>query len=404
MNETASDSMIDIQIEESLVRETLMTIDSANFREDAITLFGFVCIIVLSVIIGIYGPRPIDIKRVSVPVEESGIVDYKNFVTSRMTTWNRFLSFALSGQASGHVVGWEVVFERDGVNSGFTRGVANLSSHSKDEQVTVPFFYHFVDDVTVFRLRLRITGGKLSNFHAVLNAYTGDPSHTILQLSFRLVFALSGLLFLVTLSMRLRSMPFKLWHVEQKVTIPLLFLTVLYCNPFYIFFVYHPSPLYSLWNGIFSALFFAYARFFILVLFGSFRYANKKIETTFFVPKLVYALVLFAASVFKSYNSFPQVSPAFALATYVDHGLYVLYLIWFFSELIRAVFVVDVTDLYKLKLYVCSACVFIAASIFVRQTYNSSLSFTLLFSTENVFALFMAYCHWPYEVMHDGAH
>jgi hypothetical protein len=30
MADTASDEMIDIQIEESLVRETLMTIDSAN--------------------------------------------------------------------------------------------------------------------------------------------------------------------------------------------------------------------------------------------------------------------------------------------------------------------------------------------------------------------------------------
>jgi hypothetical protein len=57
MGDTGSDKMINIQIEESLVCETLMTIDSANSCEDSVILADFFCILVMIALTGIFGRR-----------------------------------------------------------------------------------------------------------------------------------------------------------------------------------------------------------------------------------------------------------------------------------------------------------------------------------------------------------
>ena len=408
MNETASDSMIDIQIEESLVRETLMTIDSANLREDVITLFGFACIVLLSIVTGVYGPISVNTQEFTLPVTHHGMVAQKNFVTGPMTGLNRFLCLEVNGKPSKSVISWEVLIEQDGMKTGFECGTVNLSSHGKDGQLSVPFFGRYVTEPSTFRVRLRATGSNLAYLNGALTAYTGDPSHTILQFCFRSVFALFALLFMLMLAARLRSMPFKLWHVEQKVTIPLLLISALYCNPFYVFVMYHPSEFWDQWNVMMTAVFASYVRFFIIVLFGSFNYANKRIGRRFFVPKLVYAAIVFVVCLWRGRTEFPNRSPNVNVAEYLDRALSAFYYAWLLFEAVRSYTVTDITERYKYNMYVVASIVLIATSLFTRTflatNYRTSLTFTLLFSVENVFALFMAYCHWPYEVMHDQSY
>nr|AGM32799.1 Wnt-binding factor [Coptotermes formosanus] len=60
----------------------------------------------------------------------------------------------------------------------------------------------------------------------------GNAEFVVYSMIFRVLFSLSMLVFLILLLLRLRSSKTSSWHLEQKITISLLFSLALYNNPF----------------------------------------------------------------------------------------------------------------------------------------------------------------------------
>ena len=95
--ESSSDELIDIQIEDSLVRETLMSIDSANCSDDVCTIIGFALTLVFMIFLGIFGPsstytqqtEPYDIGHL-----ESQATQIKLEIVD-ISSFNRAMSLAL---------------------------------------------------------------------------------------------------------------------------------------------------------------------------------------------------------------------------------------------------------------------------------------------------------------------
>jgi hypothetical protein len=95
MGDTASDEMIDIQIEESLVWETLVTINSANYREDMLPLGGFFAILILTALTGIFGPPSVVVQALDREIGNRSMIEPINFVASEISSFNRFVSLSL---------------------------------------------------------------------------------------------------------------------------------------------------------------------------------------------------------------------------------------------------------------------------------------------------------------------
>jgi hypothetical protein len=245
---------------------------------------------------------------------------------------------------------------------------------------------------------------------------TGVPDHTLFQIYFRLVFAFFCLLFLAFLTMRLRLMPPKLWHLEQKLTVPLLFLDLLFTDPLYILHAYRPSRFLIVFHTIMTSLFTSYFRFFVLVLFDSLRYKNRKTDHCFFSPKIAFSLVHFAVSLIHgisddvaSFGDSPlernhtQGTPERA-----EMIIYCTYLIWVAWSVVAASAQVDITERYKFNMYLAASAFSLLALGTVQIIFHwmrlfgrSSLHFAISFAAQNVFVLLMAYCHWPYEMLQD---
>jgi len=95
MLDGSSDSMIDIQIEESLVRGTLMTIDSAKAGEDVLTIAGFLAVLVLSLLTGIFGPPPAAVlEGAGFPRNETR-AQRLSFAGADVSSLNRFVAFSV---------------------------------------------------------------------------------------------------------------------------------------------------------------------------------------------------------------------------------------------------------------------------------------------------------------------
>jgi hypothetical protein len=210
-------------------------------------------------------------------------------------------------------------------------------------------------------------------------------------------------------------MPIKLWHLEQKLTIPLLVLDAFFCNPFYIVQAYRPSQFSILINTFLNAVFTSYFRFFVLVLFDSLKYKNRKTDGCFFGPKLFFALVQFLVSaghgITDDVISFGESPHSDVMGLFLERFeavLFVIYYVWTIISIIGAFAQVDVTERYKFNMYLAAvgSCLIILGlvqGVFrkLRLFRDSSLHFVIAFSMHNVFVLLMAYCHWPYEVLHD---
>jgi hypothetical protein len=425
MGDTPSDEMIDIQIEESLVRETLMTIDSANYREDVLTLAGFFAILVLTALTGIFGPPSVAIQTIDREITNHSSVERIAFASAPLSGLNRFISLTLkfieaepcaSSQMRPAFV-YRIEARRD--------GVVMHSEQQKFDSVLLPFrkcsasMQLFTDrligyDTVEVSLQMGDLKGEIVKL--VIESATGVPDHSLFQIYFRVVFALFALLFLFCLAMRLRSMPVKLWHLEQKLTIPLLVLDFLFTDPLYIVHFYYPSRNLIILHTVLVALFTSYFRFFVLVLFDSLRFKNRKTTNCFFAPKILFVLCTFVVSVIHgvgddvaSLGDSPlERVHSEGASERVETMFYFFYLFWVAGSVLAASAQVDVTERYKFNMYLSAVAFSLLALGVVQLIFyrlrlfgRSSLHFAISFAVQNIFVLLMAYCHWPYEMLQD---
>lgn len=425
---SSSEDMIDIQIEDSLVRESLMTIDSINFKKALCAIFGFAFLLLVLMVMGIAGPTPTLITG-SESHELNGRKKRIELNLLNLSSLSRFIEVSM-------------VFQRNSTSvnaSGIARVTYEaLFVNSKEEYVHPISIMSHVGEVifekgeldskpvTVWRdnildfenmsISLRVDRVPQNVFSVYTQVKMGDTKHTVFQIYFRSAASLVGFVCLVMFLRSLSVSSMRLWHLEQKLTVPLLVLLILYDNPFYIFHANSPTKTHVITNTILSATFLSYFRFFILVLFASLRFKNRKTERCFFQPKLIFVMMLFIASiihgVYDDIASFDieivETDELEAKIRWTEVTLYLIYITWTAIAIIHAGFNVDVTERYKFIVYLIGGCTALLMLLSVHVLFawkgwfkDSSLSFIMSFAVENVFVLMMVYFHWPFEGVAD---
>ena len=424
--DSSSDDMVNIQIEESLVRETLMAIDSNNFHEDLLTIlcFGFILIFVL--LTGIFGPPDTLPHSNTIDISQDTAIFEKKLPYTDFNSLNNHLaiSIALTPKNKSQSRMMKVQFHytiqcRNGKelvrtqNEKFKEYPVYYSS-ATGMTARIHLFNHTL--ITYDSLELNIifehAGVDFESF--TVNFITGSPEHTTFQMYFRGIFSGIALLFLLFMLYSLRNLEFKLWHLEQKLTIPLLFLLFLYNDPLYIIHCYYPSIVVVIFDRLVYALFHSYLSFFILVLFDSLRYKNRKTDTCFFIPKIILCVLMFtfyaAHGIYDELHMYDEQTgrdPTENALAITELVLYLSFVVLAGFSIVASGIQVDVTERYKFNIYLSSGIIAVlimavAQILFsMRIIYGTSLSFVLKFATENVFTLLMAYFHWPYEVLQE---
>lgn len=430
MSQTSSEDMIDIQIEESLVRETLMSIDSSNMREDIITLIGFFLILVLTILTGIFGP-PASISQRSLKYfNNKTIKEQFSYVASPLSPFNRYIDFGFEMLVKPAMMTRQLPLS-------FSTEITSKKNFAKRHIQTKPHkdfkllvsrgknttkrFTAFTDriinyDSIEFNIKINKTRKGFPFPGIVITTTIGVHDHTIFQIYFRLIFSVFSIIFMITLLVRLKPVQIRYWHLEQKLTVPLLALAFLYNNPFYIIQAYRPSKIWIFYNTIISGLFTSYFKFFVLVLFDSLRYKNRKTDNCFFAPKIALMLLLFFFSSSHgvtddvlAFKGSPQYGNFFEkLFRICENILSLTYFIWAGITIGYSAYEVDITERYKFNMYLASGgtslfllCLVRMLIIGSRHFKFSSIHFVMTYAVENVFVLLMAYFHWPYEVLQD---
>ena len=428
---SSDDDMIDIQIEESLGRETLMAIDSANFREDLVSILGFILILVITSISGLLGPRPLDSKiQVNKFVSSSSLSGFQgpqsqeiSMTITNISTYNRFFSFYISfnrGESPAPLdqtfsYAYKVTTIKGNQKQTKSNYVDGVHLKSVDGVKTSPRIKIFTTKIVNFdTLQFYATVDSVKGYNSInLIEENGFVQNTYFQIYFKLTFAVIEIAFLVLFVNRLQMSQFKLWHLEQKLTAPLLLLVIVYNNPFSWFTIAHPTNVTLIIDEIISCLFTVYFRFFILVLFDSLRYKNRKTDQCFFIPKIVFCifnfLVLVIHGIYNVLSSSPQKRADSSSAIDIfELFLLIVYLVWVTASIGIAGCKVDITERYKYIIYCVSgitALILLALSDFflgfLGYLENSALKFVESYAIVNVYVMLMAYFHWPYEVLHD---
>lgn len=428
---SSSDEMIDIQIEESLGRETLMAIDSANFRDEIFSIGGFIIILVISTMTGFFGPKPFEINNKTIFLSSSndkGVVGTRaqdfSMTIKDITPYYKFVSFNLvftrgsDRYFSEEIISYnyKITLKKNNqvVNSVFKFGDnVKVVSHANDEN-SIPlrlFSQRIIDfDSIIFEASVDVP----TEYNSItLNFVHGYPPHTLFQIYFKIIFAIIELGFFIFFILRLSTAPLKYWHLEQKLTCPLLLLAFLYNNIFEFILFRFPTTFMLIIEILINCMFSVYLKFFILVLFDSLRYKNRKTDNCFFIPKIAFSVVMYIFSIAEEiYNELsefaPQIKPSTSLIRYINIVIMCAYICWAGFSVIISSFQVDITERYKYIIYITSGITSIALMTIYTILFNvfgffaqSAIRFVGFYSIQNVFVMLMTYFHWPYEVLHD---
>jgi len=423
---SSSDEMVNIQIEESLMRESLMSIDSANFHEDIATVAFFCIVLGLVIFAGIIGPQqneityynysiPNDTSFFDIPYKISGINKYNKNIEMYFMIKKRYgvqeSLFQLSYRFQIHCLkGTETQLD---IHRDPTEALFSIPSNSSESNHTFLFSDRFINyDLANVMIRFDKVPNSIESI--VIGVSIGTPEHMFFQIYFRFVFIGLLLFFLVLLLFRLRKLDIKLWHLEQKLTIPLIILVMLYNNPVSIFQIIFPSLVLNIYDIVMTSLFKSYYSFFVLALFDSLRYKNRKTDKCFFLPKAVFTIMMFVvyslASIMEEISSLPLNGSKANNQIYsnLQTFVYIVYLVWVVISIFVSGYKVDITEKYKFYMYLsCGivALIFTYGTKILHKWFNffdhSSLGFVMQYASENVFSLLMAYFHWPYEVFQD---
>ncbi|OHT14967.1 hypothetical protein TRFO_14630 [Tritrichomonas foetus] len=418
--------LIDLQIEESLSRETLMSIDSSNRREDCITLTFCFLLLFFTSIVGFYGP----------PVQRSFKILYRflqnentaSFPFHGLNQLNHFVQLKLSFLRINTT---ESISNTIILNSTVTLYQKNtVFSIEKFEKEEFPLYFEKGDNLSrpeiVFTDRLikydstMVNVQFLSKTHQFIGCFAiwtfGDPEQPIIQMWFRGIYSIACLVSLFLFLMRLKKTPFKIWHLEQKLTAFLLLLAFFADDPFYFMQTLEVTKAGVFYDVISSALFRTYLQFFVLALFDSLRYKNRKIDSCFFAPKLLFFIFFALIEILHGFIDDSQTTLImFMVPSIVRHIVSILqrilgiiYLIWMIIAIIRAGTFIDITEKYKFSVYSSVSIMSISVVMIVdliilpyKLLQNTSLSFVLNFTAQNLFVLLMAIFHWPYETLMD---
>ena len=422
-------SLIDLQIEESLSRETLMNIDSSNTCEDFVTMGVFSALLLFIVVIAFFSP-PKD------EVSESNYYFKNNqtnsiFALRNISKWNHYVfvssSFLVQRFAKSTIL--ENVTFIISINKTINRKTSYLMKPEiYQEDLLVPvkstktepirlLFDHYPDyDEIIVSIKLK-RDMNLPILGTSITWEYGNDSQPVFQIYCRALFCVICFIAFFMLCRRLCEIQFNNWHLEQKLTVILVLFCILADDPLYVVQVLSPSPYFAFFTLFMECLFFSYFRFFIISLFSSLCYKNRSLPNCFFFPKVIFmildCLIDLAYSVLTS-NEIPDEYFPFDISENVEYILYlsktivlVIFVIWSIYSIMSASLYIDVTEKYKFRVYIICSIIALIQLVAVHIIdkldlfKNTSFIFMTTFAVQNFYVILMAVFHWPFEMITD---
>jgi hypothetical protein len=405
-----------------------MTIDNANTTQDGRVFLGFLAIVILSTVIGLFSPSSVVTEEHQHPISTRNPIHHVNFLSaSPLSGWNRFLSFS-------------VVFLRSKFTnpSPFDCGIIyeTRSSQSPAKQVVQSFpqisdlfpggsarspeFHLRTDRIIGYEfmdVRVQLDADSAELTGIVLKVVTGTRDHSLLQVCFRVIFSVFSLLFLLFLALRLKSTPFRYWHFEQQLTVVLLALNFLSANLFFPLLIASPTPFRFAASVFFDTLFCAYFWFYIVVVFEFATWRIGKWQPFSVIAPVLLSVWLLVAGLrnwlpdrFFEHSLLPDLARREILqwSQAIPHALF--YLLVVVEVLKKYRRPINPHDQYKFNIYQLidgTAVALLAIEQYVLPWVgiqsDNAVHFLLPFAVRNTFVLLMAYLHWPYEVIRNKA-
>ena len=422
----SSDLLIDLQIEESLGRETLMSIDSSNHMDDTVTIVVYLLLLLLNIAVAYFGPNTVEtFRKVQklTPGSEPGTLKV-SFAIESITTLNQYLMLRISPVFSGKPplkvdIKSQTDLQSDGTDVGFVSYALPSASfeRSNDTKAMLSVFSTRVSDYSSYVTHLTFAGPDVKRIEACLGEWVfGDLGFVVVACIYRILFACVITVACFMLHCKLRGTAFSMWHFEQKLCIGLMYSAILMNNPFCPLLIWTASAWMVLVDTVFHSVFVAYVKFFVISLFDSLRFKNRRISECFFLPKLVFfGLFLLSQGQYEYAKGLELETVAFGTRSWTAAALLVIHWVlelafmgWFIFVCIRAHKEIDVTEKFKFSVYI-SVSVLTLVILWGLDVLGqgvgffniSCYGFVLRISTENLFVVLMLTFHWPYELISD---
>ena len=418
---SSDDVLIDLRIEESLSREVLMSIDSSNRKEDCWTFGFFLAILICCFLLGLFGPPLVQHQTNTKRFEDSTTKFV--FALDEISPQNHFIDCDVSfirsnaGLASDEVLDnleFRTLKYKDGTGVELRTISLGAVSVVFPAQSAYSRRIHVFADRMLFYDKIAV---KVPNvgYGVVVKWTYGDPRQAFVQTGFRSLFSLACIFALLFLVCRLRKIPFKIWHLEQRLTVFLLVFAILADDPLYFIQWLEATRVGIIYDVVSDSLFKVYLLFFMLALFDSLRYKNRKIDSCFFAPKYMFFVVMLVADLLhRLYEhsqtyAFTQLASPWtkSLVDTIQWSLQILSILWLIFAIWQASVMIDITEKYKFTVYAITCLSsFLIVTFFelisqLKLLRHTSLSFVMVFSVQNCFVLIMTTFHWPFELLSD---
>ena len=424
------DDLIDLQIEESLSRETLMSIDTSNVYEVFLIalLFSFLSLIII--FIGFYSPPKETAKQYFSYFNNNDTASIYRF--GNISSWNRYVFASLSFTIQKFAADSKIenisflTYVNETINSKSIYLIKpeiyteNLSVKAQAEttepiQILYDSFPDYNEIVIVVKLLNQHNSSPITGTSIYLEY--GNSKQPLFQIITRYTFMVFCCIAFFFLCYRLCQVSFGNWHLEQKLTFILIIACLFADDPFYILQFYFPSSLLSFSALLFQSFFYCYLRFFIYTLFSSLSYKNRKIPMGFFTFRIILMVFDFVVDLFyslitsnelsNSYLPFENTAQVENTAIFMKNSVFILYGLLIFICLIKTAFKIDVTEKFKYRIYLFSSLLCLIPLIIVNVLdeleimNDTSLCFLTTFALQNFYVLIMTISHYPYEIIND---
>lgn len=241
--------------------------------------------------------------------------------------------------------------------------------------------------------------------------FIGNPEFVVYEMLFRILFSVSLFSFFFLLIIRLKTTAFRNWYLEQKLTVLLLLITAFYNNPLYGFKIIKWTTNYAI-DAFFKGVLIGFSIFFLLALFDSLRFKNRETNFWFYFPKVFLSgfvgLLTISEGLLRVYINISELNFSESLSSLIELIQQIIapvFAITFFYILVvifLALKEVDLIERYKLNLYILTFSICLLSGLIGYQfKKENALIFTIQYAIISLFAILMAYFHWPYEVKKD---
>jgi hypothetical protein len=412
-----------IPFEEELNLKDGMAIDSADFVKSAEILLTFLVVLVGALFSGYFGPSPF-LTAIAIESFNNVHSSYPRNFASPLINFSRFsrsliISFVMERKPRIETITGEVSFTVEVFSSETSpriyQHVVDLKQieFNKDSQFSTPFSIFHDQTINYSSAIIRFSFSSIEQNYIVAKIIYqfGNVDFIFLEIFFRSLFFIFLLFFFCFMLFRLKIIPYKMWSLEQKLTLLLLLISMFYNNPLY-------GNIYVCWTTSYiidafaQGIFVSFLLFYFITLLDYQRFKNRETNKRFFIPKVLIFLFLGILMIFEGLirvflninntNSIELFTSLIQTLQELIFQFISFVSIYLFVVIVLAFQEVDPTEKFKLSLYVLSFSICLIATLISNTLkIGNALIFTIQFSIPFLLSVLMAYFHCPYDLKED---